>query len=45
MGGIKRDMIGTFQQYKAIEVNDYVYVTYALRKGYNNIKKLRVLKK
>lgn len=42
---IKRDMIGILQQYKAIEVNDYVHVTYALRKGYNNIKKLRVLKK
>ena len=41
---IKKDMIGTLQQYKAIKINDYVHVTYVLRKGYKNIKTLRVLK-
>lgn len=42
---IKENMKGTIQQYKAIEVNNYVHVTYTLRRGYNNIKELRVLKK
>lgn len=42
---INKKMKGIFQQYKALNVNYLIYVTYVLRRGYMNIKDMRVLKK